>query len=1310
MIFRFLIFSLVVYLKFADCASGLSQQCVMFGEYSPGINKPDNGQPRLLDDQEARYSLEKFCGGSMASGPVCCDSSQISSFTAKMKMAFNLLGGCEACWRNFLDFWCHFTCSPVQSSFVNVTALGHQGKSVAEVDFYLAPSFGIGFFDSCSNVKVGADNSFAMTLIGGGASNYLEMARYMGVKRFAGSMFQIDFPDMQQVDPPFGVVPLDIEAKSCNSGQFACSCVDCESSCPILPSPVHSICDVNGVDCRQIVFLALYVALVLGLVCYGFIRWWRQYDNSLLGVPGERSSLLSDTGSSEDVFREAVRPSSWRPRSATQITYETVASPMPDFNVFFDTQYFDYGLNAWLEKVMHKIGYGCALRPYTTIACCLVLVSIASIGVSNVQVETDPIKLWVDPRSVAATQKDLFDKQFGPFYRTQQLIMTRRDGTSVFRRDYVRSVITIVNDITSLEVEDDDGSIITLKDVCFQPLRDGECVVQSISAYWHNSLDIFDYKMPDESSFRNEALQCVKTPSVCLPPFLQPLKAEFVLGGYQDLDDVLNSRALITTIVINNSEDQTKKARAQKFEKRLLQYFQDLEAKYADSTVAIAFSTEGSIESELNRQNTGDIPTILTSYLVMFVYASFALGKFHMSRRFLVDARFGLGFGGIVIVIASVLSALGLYSYTGQKVTLIIAEVIPFLVLAIGVDNIFILVHAFDRETLASIPPRSPADPLIVVSRSETIQRDMPSVPPEVRMGRALGRIGPSMFLAGTTEVMAFAIGSFVGMPAVKSFAIMAALAIAINFLLQISWFVALLSIDATRREQGRADCLPCIPWLDSPDYSPGFLQTFIKHYYGPFLLKRPVKLLVSVVFSALFMFSIYTMNLIEYGLDQRIALPRDSYLVNYFDNLEEHFKVGAPLYWVISNVDAASLQGQSQLCSRFQNCSQWSVANILEQERKRPNSSYIGQPTALWLDDLFMWLNPSGDCCRFKTRPEFPDELCDADGMDFECEHCLNLDTFRNDLDHLPKHSDFVRYLDLFLSMNPSPDCALAGAAAYRNAISFAEEPIRSVSASHLRTYHTVLRTQHDFIAAYKAALRIADEIKKHNPGMEIFPYSIFYVFFEQYLTLTSLATTLISVGLAIIYLNALLLLGSFVLAFIMTMMVMMVLVDLIGVMVWWEIQLNAVTLVNLVIAMGISVEFCSHLTRAFSVTSHRHDTFAEGIIMTGSRNRRVLISLIEVGSSVFSGITLTKFLGISVLAFAQSKIFEVYYFRMYLSIVSLGFLHGLVLLPILLSWFGTHRIVRSGTYALEHESRRINENRPYSIYAEIVDQAYDD
>ena len=82
--------------------------------------------------------------------------------------------------------------------------------------------------------------------------------------------------------------------------------------------------------------------------------------------------------------------------------------------------------------------------------------------------------------------------------------------------------------------------------------------------------------------------------------------------------------------------------------------------------------------------------------------------------------------------------------------------------------------------------------------------------------------------------------------------------------------------------------------------------------------------------------------------------------------------------------------------------------------------------------------------------------------------------------------------------------------------------------------------------------------------------------------------------------------------------------------------IQLNAISLVNLAMALGIAVEFCAHVLHAYGVAPGGLD-----------RAGRVAAALAKSGASVVSGITLTKLVGVAVLAAAQTQIFEVYYFR---------------------------------------------------------------
>lgn len=254
-----------------------------------------------------------------------------------------------------------------------------------------------------------------------------------------------------------------------------------------------------------------------------------------------------------------------------------------------------------------------------------------------------------------------------------------------------------------------------------------------------------------------------------------------------------------------------------------------------------------------------------------------------------------LALAGVAMVVLSLLMAVGVAALCGVHATLIISEVIPFLVLAIGVDNIFLLVETYDNYD-TGLP--------VHARMSLTLEKVLPPLCP---IAPSLSQVGSSIMMASLSETFAFLLGTLTRMPAVVAFSIYAALAVFFDFLLQITCFAAFMALDrsalfpllplnhaSARRDNKRVDCLPCIrlapgpeDWSESsllipatstaaadgsePRPARGLIAMIFSEYYSPFLMHRATKGVVVVAFIALLFVGINFSVNVELGLPQTV-------------------------------------------------------------------------------------------------------------------------------------------------------------------------------------------------------------------------------------------------------------------------------------------------------------------------------------------------------------------------------------------------------------------------------------------------------
>jgi Niemann-Pick C1 protein len=256
---------------------------------------------------------------------------------------------------------------------------------------------------------------------------------------------------------------------------------------------------------------------------------------------------------------------------------------------------------------------------------------------------------------------------------------------------------------------------------------------------------------------------------------------------------------------------------------------------------------------------------------------------------------------------------------------------------------------------------------------------------------------------------------------------------------------------------------------------SKGILQQFFLNIWTPIVLGSSIiRTIIFSLFIIVTCLSISVIHRIPIGLDQKLSMPKDSYVLDYFYGLETYLNVGPPVYFIVNEdaIDYKKINDQNLLCGTS-GCSSISLLGQIGQALRQPKHYYLAQPPSSWLDDYFDWLQSTNNppCCRINNQTK---KFCPATSNSSLCVPCpiKFIDNQR------PSSDDFQKYIEYFLIDNPGEKCPKGGHAAYHDGVELMDT--NDVKSSYFMGYHSILKTSTDFIGAMKSANEIAKNISK--------------------------------------------------------------------------------------------------------------------------------------------------------------------------------------------------------------------------------------
>ena len=168
---------------------------------------------------------------------------------------------------------------------------------------------------------------------------------------------------------------------------------------------------------------------------------------------------------------------------------------------------------------------------------------------------------------------------------------------------------------------------------------------------------------------------------------------------------------------------------------------------------------------------------------------------------------------------------------------------------------------------------------------------------------------------------------------------------------------------------------------------------------------------------------------------------------------------------------------------------------------------------------------------------------------------------------------------------------------------------------------------------------------------------YNSAFIYFDQFSAIVENTVRNVIVASAAMFIVSLLLIPHPLCSLWVTFAIASVIVGVTGFMAFWNVNLDSISMINLVICIGFSFDFSAHISYAFVSSSEP------------SVNRKAIEALYLLGYPVLQS-AVSTIIGVCVLSTAKAYIFRTFFKIMFLVMV-FGAAHGLIFIPVFLTFF---------------------------------------